>query len=173
MDNRLRLLLVPVLLSLVGCGGVLHISSIPSRTPTSKVDRVLVELGTSPSGSGELMMALNTDLVGRMQSRGVQATGWVRNYLDIREESKLKAEFERFKPLYILRVRQTSTVTTNGAESGTTLDLLLEDLASSEPIWKARLTLQGAWGLKAAPMGEKIIAALAEDGFLPASTQRN
>ncbi|HJW42940.1 MAG TPA: hypothetical protein VJ463_00675 [Geothrix sp.] len=136
-------------------------------TQAVRLERVYLVLSTGPGSSGELMSQLNSALTRHLADRGIETKGWVKNFLVIDEELKLKAELDRFQPRHLLRIDQTSVTTSGGSIVGATLDLRIDDARTGEPAWKARLSYESSSDISADLVATRIMGALREDGMLP------
>lgn len=192
MRLRPALLAPPLVTLLLACGTEVDLVSLPSRSLSEKVQRVFIVYTPPAGGSGHLQTELDSVLAPRLQARNVNCQGWVKNFLDLQEDAKLGAAQAAFHPRHLLSIRQTALEdgrawTPGGGWSpngpapvgghysethATTMELDLKDLGSQEVVWKARLTCRtSAAELDAATLSDRILAALTQDGVIPAATR--
>jgi hypothetical protein len=137
---------------------------IPANRPHASIYVIVYEDGAVPSLAYELSRAMTDALgahTGARKSTVLTGIEFDTRFVD--------RDIAAFGADAVLTIRMVGART--GGRHGETTDLIygatLEDRASHQPVWAARVEISGAVGAGIEPAAGKIVAALAQDHMIP------
>jgi hypothetical protein len=104
--------------------------------------------------------------VNRLSTSGLIAKGGIKNFLDVKRDSSIQQEMKEFAPHQVLIIQEVGATFTNGLNTGATLVLQVDDVATQDTIWKARLASSWEFGADIQPIIAKVMEAMQGDGLL-------